>query len=137
MGEMHTGGCLCGAVRFVARGPLRGVVYCHCSMCRRQSGHFYAATSVADVGLGVEGAENLTWYAGSQDGRRGFCSICGSALFWKWEGLEQTSVLAGSLDKPTSLPGMCHIHVSDKGDYYDIADGLPQFEHGSPAVKSA
>ncbi len=48
MARTHTGSCLCGKVRFGARGPLRGVVYCHCSQCRRQTGHFLAATSVKD-----------------------------------------------------------------------------------------
>lgn len=134
---MHEGGCLCGAVRFSASGPLRGVVYCHCSMCRRQSGHFFAATRVADARLRIEGTEKLTWYSGSRDGRRGFCSLCGSALFWKLEGLDQTSVMAGSFDKPAGLLGMSHIFVADKGDYYEITDGLPQFERGSPSVKTA
>src|SRR5688572_6173704 len=53
--EIHTGSCLCGAVRFKTSGTLRGVVYCHCSQCRKQSGHYYAATNVADTDLEVTG----------------------------------------------------------------------------------
>jgi hypothetical protein len=132
MDETHTGACLCGAVRFTARGPLRGVVYCHCSQCRRQTGHFYAATNVADDGLEVAGAGNLTWYAASDDARRGFCSTCGSALFWKRNGSDVTSVLAGAFDRPSGLSGQRHIFVADKGDYYRIDDGLPQYERSMP-----
>ena len=46
MFEVQRGGCLCGAVRYEAQGPLRPVVACHCDMCRRTSGHFAAATAV-------------------------------------------------------------------------------------------
>ncbi|TIX39156.1 MAG: hypothetical protein E5V40_17365 [Mesorhizobium sp.] len=90
MDEKHSGACLCGAVRFRTRGALRGVVYCHCSQCRRQNGHFVAATSAKDADVDIEGAEVLS-----------------------------------------------HIFVGDKGDYYSIDDGLPQFEKSSPSVKVA
>ena len=124
--DVKTGGCLCGRVRFEARGPLRGVVYCHCSQCRRQTGHHYAATDVADDSLTVEGSEHLTWYAASDFARRGFCRHCGSALFWKNDSLAQTSIMAGSFDQPSGLTATSHIFVADKGDYYEIGDGLPQ-----------
>ena len=137
MSEIHTGGGLCGAVRFRTNGPLRGVVYCHCSQCRRQTGHHYAATNVADADLAVEGAERLTWYRASGFARRGFCATCGSALFWKRDGAEDISVMAGSFDLPSGLKGEVHIFAADKGDYYGITDGLPQFERSSNAVKVA
>ena len=137
MSEVHTGSCLCGAVRFKTFGALRGVVYCHCSQCRKQSGHHYAATNVQDTDLAVTGAENVTWYAASGFARRGFCRICGSILFWKHNELDYTSILAGSFDSPTGLKGESHLFVADKGDYYTIDDGLPQFERSTPAVKVA
>lgn len=128
MNETHTGACLCGAVRFTARGPLRGVVYCHCAQCRRQTGHHCAATNVRDKDLDVEGAPGLTWYRASATARRGFCATCGSALFWKGDGLDSTSIMAGSFDRPSGLKGAMHIFTADRGDYYDIADDLPQFD---------
>jgi hypothetical protein len=133
----HEGGCLCGAVRFRARGALRGVVYCHCSQCRRQTGHYYAATNVADIDLTVEGKECVTWFRASGFASRGFCATCGSALFWKRDGADDISVMAGAFDQPSGLAGDCHIFVSDKADYYDIADGLPQFARSSDAIKVA
>lgn len=137
VGENHTGSCLCGAVRLKTTGTLRGVVYCHCSQCRKQSGHFYAATNVPDANLAVEGEENVTWYAASGFARRGFCGICGSALFWKHKDLDYTSVMAGLFDSPSGLRGESHIFVADKGDYYFIDDGLPQFDRSTSAVKVA
>lgn len=129
MSEIHTGGCGCGAVRFEARGPLRSVIFCHCDQCRRQSGHFLGATAVADDMLTVIGTQNLTWYKSSEKAKRGFCALCGSGLFWKHDRLDQTSILAGSFDKPTGLTASHHIFTGQKGDYYAINDGLPQNEH--------
>lgn len=126
MNDVHTGQCLCGAVRFSARGALRGVVYCHCSQCRRQTGHHYAATNVGTADLDVTGADNVTWYRASDFASRGFCAICGSALFWKRDGADDISVMAGAFDSPSGLKGIRHIFVAGKGDYYDISDGLPQ-----------
>jgi len=137
MTESHTGSCLCGAVRFRTRGALRGVVYCHCSQCRRQSGHFYAATNVGDADVEIEGRETINWYAASGEARRGFCRVCGSVLFWKRNHADEISIMAGAFDKPSSLRGECHIFVADKGDYYEIDDDLPQFERSAPSIKVA
>ncbi len=134
MREDHFGSCLCGAVRFRTSGPLRGVIYCHCSQCRKQTGHYVAATQVADADIVIDGAENLAWYAASPDARRGFCKTCGSLLFWKDNRLDRVSVMAGSFERPSGLAGTSHIFVADKGDYYAIDDGLPQFEGGGAIV---
>ncbi|WP_265518754.1 GFA family protein [Nitratireductor luteus] len=131
MVEERTGGCLCGAVRFRTRGRLREVVYCHCSQCRRQTGLYYAATDLEDSRLEIDGGEHLTWYAASDFARRAFCSRCGSAMFWKRLGADVTSILAGSFDQPSGLVAKSHIFVADKGDFYEIQDGLPQFERSS------
>ena len=133
MSPVHTGGCLCGAVRFSASGRLRGVIFCHCSQCRRQSGHFYAATSVPDVALAIEGGDNVTWFRASAKARRGFCRVCGSALFWKHDERAETSLLAGAFDRSDELVGEAHIFVGDKGGYYTIDDGLPCYEKSRPS----
>ncbi len=135
MSDIHTGACLCGAVHYTISGPLRGVVYCHCSQCRRQTGHFYAATNVSDDQIEIEGSDGLTWYAASATARRGFCRTCGSALFWKPNGRNEISVMAGSFDTPSGLKSDSHIFVGDKGDYYDITDDLMRHEgSGHPAA---
>ncbi len=130
MSETHSGHCLCGAVRFRTSGKLREVIACHCSQCRRQTGHFYAATNVQDDGLAVEGAESVTWYRASDTASRGFCRTCGSALFWKGDGSDYTSIMAGAFDQPTGLKIGVHIFCADKGDYYEIADHAPQYAQG-------
>ncbi|RUM97984.1 GFA family protein [Pseudaminobacter arsenicus] len=137
MNKQRSGSCGCGAVNFTVTGSVRDVIYCHCSQCRKQTGHFYAATNVADSDISVQGVENVTWYHSSAVARRGFCRVCGSALFWKLDGLDTISVMAGAFDTPSGLKGECHIFVADKGDYYEIDDGLPQFPQSTPAIKVA
>jgi hypothetical protein len=123
--HIHTGRCSCSAVQFKTRGELRGVIYCHCSQCRRQTGHFLAASASEDVDLEVSGAENISWFQSSEDAKRGFCKICGSGLFWKNSTKTYTSILAGCFDEPSGLIAEAHIFVGDKGSYYKITDDLP------------
>jgi hypothetical protein len=131
MDAVRTGSCLCGRVRFSVKGKLREVVACHCHQCRKQSGHYYAATQAREIDLEMTDDGALKWYQSSDKGKRGFCSQCGSALFWKSDEEPYTSILAGSFDQPTGLRLTRHIFVADKGDYYEIDDGLPQFVAGS------
>lgn len=123
---MHTGSCLCGAVRFEVAGDLHAPDACHCSQCRKQSGHFWASTDVERAHLTIHGEEKLTWYQSSAKVRRGFCCVCGAALFWDAPGRARIAVGMGAFDKPTGTRLGMHIFVADKGDYYDIADGAPQ-----------
>lgn len=122
------GSCHCGSVSFEVRGSLRDVIYCHCEQCRKQSGHFVAATRAEDRALNIKGADNLTWYEASADAKRGFCSNCGSLMFWKAHDSENTSIMAGSFDTPSGLKAGFHIYTRNKGDYYEICDGLQTFE---------
>ena len=123
---MHTGSCLCGAVKFQVEGDLKAPDACHCSQCRRQSGHYWASTNVPMSALTIEGEDKLAWYQSSGKVRRGFCSTCGSFLFWDPLEHPVMAVAMGAFDKPTGTKLHVHIFVNDKGDYYDIADGLEQ-----------
>jgi hypothetical protein len=126
-----TGGCLCGAVRYEVDGPLRGVVICHCRRCRHTHGHTAAYTACASADLVLLSAGGLSWYVA--EGRsRGFCSGCGSSLFWHKEGTDRTSISAGTLDEPTGLHTIAQIHVTDQGDYYAIADEGERHPGGLP-----
>ncbi len=87
-----------------------------------------AAFNVLDTDLTITGEENLQWYAASDDAKRGFCGTCGSMLIWKSNGSDNTSLMAGCMDSPTDLKLVGHIFTADKGDYYELDDGLPQHE---------
>jgi hypothetical protein len=123
---MHKGSCLCGAVRFEVAGELKGPDACHCTQCRKTSGHYWASTDVPRSALTIHGADKLTWFQSSERVRRGFCSTCGSALFWDPIKKDTIGIAMGAFESPTNTRLAIHIFVADKGDYYDIADGLPQ-----------
>ena len=125
-GLESTGECLCGGVRYRVAGPLRPIIYCHCRQCRRTSGHFVAATAVAKDALLIEADDSLEWFASSEIASRGFCSRCGSSLFWRPETRDYVCIMAGTLDESTGLKAVEHIYVKDKGGYYDLTDDLPK-----------
>lgn len=125
---MHKGSCLCGAVTLEVDAALPPPDACHCTQCRKHSGHYFVSTDVPRAALTVRGADRVTWYPSSEKVRRGFCATCGSSLFWDPIHLDWIGVAMGAFERPTGTHVAIHVHVADKGDYYDLTDGLPQRE---------
>lgn len=126
-----TGRCLCGHVRFRITGKLRDAVACHCTQCRKTSGHHAAFSACRKDDLILENSDTLRWYESSPGVRRGFCSRCGASLLWEDSSRDYIAVAAGSLDKPTGIRLTKHIYVADKGDYYRIEGYAPADIHPS------
>jgi len=126
---MTRGTCLCGAISFEIEGPLEHrPEACHCTQCRKQTGHFLVAVNVRRSELTVHGADKVTSYRSSEQVQRGFCSVCGSTLFWNptIDGYEFMAIAMGAFDSPSGMRIAKHTFVADKGDYYDIDDGVTQ-----------
>jgi hypothetical protein len=117
-----------------ARAAAGAVVDCHCSQCRRTSGHFGAFTATHPEDLVLIGSEGLRWYRSSATARRGFCGVCGSNLFREPDSGGQISIAAGTLGPPTGLATAAHMFVGDSGDYYTIDDGLPRRDDGDHGI---
>jgi len=126
-GRTINGGCYCGQVRYRASGIGTEVTECHCTQCRKQTGHRYAVVDARAGNVEIEGKEHVTWFQASPIADRGFCARCGSHLFWRSLENDEMEILAASVDEPTGLEMAGHIFVENKGDYYEITDGLPQF----------
>jgi hypothetical protein len=117
--------CLCGACRFALPGPAADITACHCRQCRKLSGHYSASFDADEAALAWRSRDTLAEYATPGGGRRGFCAACGSSLFFR--GADGAfSVEAGAILGPTGGRLAAHIFVADKGDYYELTDGLPQ-----------
>lgn len=127
--KKHGGSCYCGAVTFEITGKIRSVVYCHCGQCRKMSGPFMAATSAPNERFTLTKDEGLTWFPSSSEAERGFCGSCGSPLFWRETEADRISICVGALDNPDVLAEAGHIFVADKPGWYDLHDGLPQFDY--------
>lgn len=116
-----TGGCQCGAVRYRSTALMDNSHICHCRMCQKAVGNFFAA---------LVGAPNdaLVWtrgtpavFASSDLAERGFCAACGTPLFYRSIGGTRTGLTIGSLDDPSVAPP--HVQVGMEGRYA-FMDGL-------------
>ncbi len=114
---MH-GSCVCGAVEFEVDGPIRDGIACHCTQCRKMSGHFWVASSVPMDRFRLTRDDGLEWYAASDQAARGFCKRCGSFLLWKPVGEDRMGFALGAIDGPTGVGIAKHIFTEDAGDYY-------------------
>jgi hypothetical protein len=125
-----TGRCLCGAVTYEVRGPLRDVLVCHCVECRRWGGYLGAFSATLDEHLVIRESRGLRWIDSPESdlhARRGFCVECGSSLFWDSPDRDRVSIAAGTLDRPTGVGIAGHIYTHQAGDYDAMADdGLPR-----------
>lgn len=126
---MIHGSCECGRVQFEFEAGRAAISVCHCSQCRKTSGHLWAATRTRYDDLHFISDDTLTWYASSDVAKRGFCNACGSSLFYRMNNEEGIGIAAGSLDNPPE--DFCvskHIFVKDKGSYYDITCQAQQID---------
>jgi hypothetical protein len=120
-----TGQCACGGVRYVAEGELRDVYNCHCERCRRITGHYMAATAAHPDAVVFASDATLRWYAPVEGVEYGFCSVCGSSLFWRAAAHpEKLSICAGTLDQPTGLRTTDAWYMADHADYHQPQTGL-------------
>ena len=120
------GSCLCGAVTFKVEGELPEGSACHCTKCRKHTGHYEAGVDVPRERVSIAGEGAIYWYFSSENVRRGFCRICGSSLFFDPVGRPWIGLNLGVFDGPTGTRIGLHIFVADKGDYYTLNDGVPQ-----------
>ena len=132
---MHTGSCLCGAVRFEIDGPLAGIELCHCSQCRRASGSAFAANLPVDAANFrlVGGEAQLRAYESSPGKERVFCGACGSPVISRLTAdPSQVRVRAGLLDAPVAARPVFHFLTDSKADWWTIEGDLPQYPGPRP-----
>ena len=123
------GSCLCGAVSFVVDGPLEHQPEaCHCSQCRKQTSHVFVGVNVRRNALTVHGGDlsHLVSFIGEGATRVLFGVRISTVLNPTKEGYEFIGIAMGAFEPPTGVRLAKHIFVGDKGDYYEVDDGLPQ-----------
>ncbi len=124
--DAAVGRCLCGTITFRVSGELRDVFNCHCTRCRRFTGHHMAATAADPDDLIIEDqGSNLRWYYPVPDAGYGFCAQCGSSLFWRTSDKPGAlSICAGAIDPPTHLQTTQAWWTNEASDYYTRPDLL-------------
>ena len=132
---MYEGGCLCGAVRFEIAGPIRNIVYCHCSRCRKAQGSAFATNGIVAAGdLSItSGADELTVYESMPGKTKHFCRVCGSPIASKNAAdPESVRVRIGTIDSVIAERPMAHIFATSKAEWEQICDDLPQYPSYEP-----
>jgi len=133
---MHTGSCLCRAVRFEVAGALAPVQICHCGDCRKAQGGAFATNipvAVADFTL-LSGEAEIRAYESSPGKERVFCARCGSPLFSRLNTKPGVVRLrAGTLDEPVDAQVGFHFHVASKASWWPITDDKPCYPNERPS----
>ena len=128
---MYTGGCLCGTVRFEIRGPIRHIVYCHCSQCRKAQGSAFATNGNvnADDFRFLSGEGELTGYQDTPGQTRYFCKHCGSPIISQSDAApNRVRVRLGTIDNDIGERPEAHIFATSKANWEHICGDLPQYE---------
>jgi len=124
------GRCSCGEVSFTLENTLDYAYYCHCSRCRTRTGSAFATIGGASIDkLQVTaGNKSLLIEGECSDGYGARCSRCYAFLFAAVRGRQYVHVSLGVLaGTPSRLPDH-HIYVASKAPWYQITDGLPQYD---------
>ena len=122
------GRCLCGAVQYTADEVDTDLHGCHCSMCRRWGGGPALAASVGNVTF--EGTEHITRYASSEWAERGFCSVCGSNLYYRLTAADHYIMQMGTFDDQSDFTVTGEIYIDEKPEGYALAGDHPRLTGG-------
>lgn len=128
------GQCLCGGIEYQVERLESKMGHCHCRMCRKFHGAAFAT-------YGEAKQENFRWLQGQallqsftapNGTTRQFCKNCGSSMIFISAASDGSLVefALGTLDcEPTAKPDV-HIYTEHKAAWFEITDGLPQFDNG-------
>lgn len=130
--RVETGRCLCGEVRFEARGEPLWVAHCHCHSCRRNTG----GPVTTFVGYRREQLSYLSGerrtYESSPGVRRRFCGTCGTPLSYEADRCaDEIHLYVSTLDHPSRFEPGLHVHFEEKVGWLELNDDLPRYDHGS------
>jgi hypothetical protein len=131
---VFTGSCLCGAVRYEARGAPLGVNHCHCVQCQRSSGAALLTWATWPRASTRVLRGQVADFESSPGVMRSFCARCGSTLFWRRvsQQPEELDVTAGTLDQGDLLEPLDHIFVKSRRRWMPLCDGLPAYAESRP-----
>lgn len=98
-----TGGCQCGAVRYALYAAPYNPHICHCRMCQKAFGSFFAPLASIKLADFSWTKEPPAIFASSPPVERGFCAQCGTPLSFRFVETDRISVTIGSLDQPAKV----------------------------------
>jgi hypothetical protein len=128
-----TGGCQCGAVRYRTTGKPLMAAICHCAMCRRANAPLAVAWAMFQEAQVTFLRGSPPTYASSPEGKRGFCSVCGTQICFTADYIPGLiDITIGSLDQPDKIAPTLHYWESKRLPWVRFADDLPKFPEFPP-----
>lgn len=115
------GQCLCGAVSVTAKAMPTAVGACHCSMCRKWGGGPLLVVNCGDQ-VEFSGAEHIKIYASSEWAERGFCTACGTHMFYRLKQNNMHFVPVGLFDDDAGLHFDHQVFIDEKPAYYTFGN---------------
>lgn len=115
------GACLCGAVKVDVESMVPHVGACHCSVCRKWGGGPFLAVDCGSAVI-IEGEQNVTVYNSSDWAERGFCTLCGTHLFYRLKESQQHIMPAGLFSDVDQFDLDHQIFIDEKPGFYDFAN---------------
>ena len=127
-----SGGCLCGAVRYEARGEPINVRLCHCRLCQKATGQpFFARALFLRDQVRIEG--ETAGFHSSEDLERRFCPKCGTGVFaGRTSAPDRIAVTLASLDDPDALKPQAQIWTSRRIGWVESLGGIAEFDEFPP-----
>ena len=123
---MHTGHCLCGQIRFKARGEPQWVCYCHCASCRRHTASpvtCFVNFKLHQVGFSGE----RTLYASSPGVTRSHCAVCGTPISYQTQSRgDEIDLYLNAFDRPEDFKPRGHAFFAEHIPWFDTRDELPR-----------
>ena len=131
MSQTITGGCLCGQVRYEARGEPTGMGFCCCGDCRKASGSGFIAFmnfSARDLTISGETLKHRGISIRGTEALRNSCAACGSLVYGGEYGADDDhTIYAGTLDDPARFRPQIVIFNRDRPDWVALPSGLTVF----------
>lgn len=118
-----TGGCQCGAVRFRCEVEPETASICHCRMCQKAFGSFYAPLVHTRSGTMIWTKSEPKRFRSSTFASRGFCPDCGTPLTYETD--EALSIAIGALDEPREVMPRMQDGIEGKIPFVDRMQALP------------
>lgn len=122
---IYTGGCQCGAVRYALHSEPRNPHICHCRMCQKAFGSYFAPLAGVPRKDFEVTRGTIAVFKSSDVVERGFCRDCGTPLtFRALEGSEHIAFSLGSLDAPERVKPMEQCGVEGRMPWFAELAGL-------------
>jgi len=116
-----SGSCLCGAIHFIATQMKTQVAACHCNSCRKWGGSAFMEVSCG-AEVKFDGADKLSVYDSSEWAERGFCSCCGTHLFYRLKETQEHMMPVGLFDDDSGLDFRRQVFIDERPHYYQFSN---------------